>query len=134
MAALVGTALKRLSLTAPLPRSFGPDTWRAVIVTGTPFTRAAGDVPTWLASLAHVAWAAPSWPISTLMKSAMLRLPGGAVAPHSVPCRQMSPMWLGFCPSRACWKVGLGVSPLVVTDMNGYHCLSFVCRLGCSRL
>ena len=64
----------------------------------------------------------------------MLRLPGGTVAPHCVPCRQMSPRWFGLIPSRVCWNFGAGVSPFVVTDMNGYHCLSGVCLLGCSRL
>src|SRR5436853_230607 len=77
--------------------------------------------------------------MSTLMKSAMLRLPMLVMQP-TVPCRQMSLMWFGPTPTWLCWNVG-GVThvmagaqlPLVVTAMNACHCFAVSAALGCSR-
>ena len=99
---------------------------------GRPGISVVGAVLSWLESLAHVPCSCPLGPMSTLMKSAMLRLPTLVMQP-TVPCRQMSLMWLGPMPTCACWNVGVVAVPLVVTAMYACHCLLVLPRLGCSR-
>src|SRR5437660_12315930 len=129
---VVGVALKRESLTVPVRIGCGPEGSTAVSVTGRPGISVVDRVASWLASLAHVPWRAPLGPMSTLMKSAMLRLPMLVMQP-TVPCRQTSPMWLGPMPTSNCWNVGELVLPLRVTAMKGCHCLLVLALLGCSR-
>src|SRR5207302_10190838 len=125
-----GAALKRESLAVPPPINCGPDVCTAVSVSGRPGMSVLGSVASWLESFAHVPWSCPLEPMSTLMKSAMLRLPTLVMQP-TVPCKQTSPMWLGPMPTCCCSNVGVAVLPLVVTAMKGCHCLEVFAWLGC---
>src|SRR3954465_450565 len=70
--------------------------------------------------------------MSTLMKSAMFRLPTFWMHP-TVPWRQMSPMWLGPLPTTVCVNDGEDAVASVVIAITGCHSFCAFGLLGCSR-